>query len=225
MTLPNPIIEREARTGQEGFVHYLFTCLLLGDRPPGGNRGHGLSERGECLLSAIDECCFGTASIAEAQVIWEMQLDRRHVEEGLRYPDIGVLTPDRLLLFELKTQPGSVREGQVEEYLERGLHQFPDHQVDLVYLTRDRIAGSPPLTDRSRYSNVTWAYVADLVEHAWPEIVDQESALAHYFADYLKDRLPDRSTVPSPRPPTKPTLPPARLAPGPGCRRRGRGRP
>lgn len=198
MTLPNPILEREARAGQEGFVHYLFTCLLLGGRPPGGNQGCGPSARGGRLLAAIDERCFDIepAPLGSAQsVIWEMQLDRRHPDEGLRYPDIGVLAEDRLILFELKTQPGSVREGQVEEYLDRGLHHFPGHQVDLIYLTRDRIAGITPLTDRSRYANLTWAQVGPFVDRIWPEIVDEESALAHYFADYLRDRLADRAVT------------------------------
>lgn len=197
MALPNPILEREARTGQEGFVHYLFTCLLIGGRPPGGNRGQKPSGLGERLLTAIDEECFGSGSLRCPEVIWEMQLDRRIPEEGLRYPDIGVVTDARLLLFELKTQPGSVREGQVEEYLERGLHHFPSRQVDLVYLTRDRIAGSPPLTPRSRYANITWGQIAPVIETVWPDIVDEESALAHYFAGYLRERLPDRSVVAS----------------------------
>ena len=189
VSLPNPIVEREARSGQEGFVHYLFTCLLLGCRPPGGNKPARLSGRGLELLSAIDTLCFGGHPGGEVELIWEMRLEGRTPDEGVGYPDLGVVSAERLLLFELKTQPGSAREGQVEGYLQRGLHHHPDRAVDLVYLTRDPTVGEPPLTDRSRYANCTWSDVVPLIEGVWPAVIDEESALAQVFAGYLSDKL------------------------------------
>lgn len=86
MSLPNPIVEREARSGQEGFVHYLFTCLLLGGRPPGENRPARLSEGGLELLSAIDALCFddhpagGGAANASGNYSTEVPAPRRRVD-------------------------------------------------------------------------------------------------------------------------------------------------
>ena len=98
-----------------------------------------------------------------------------------------MLWPNFLLLFELKTEKGSIRKGQVDEQLELALHNYPGHRVALIYVTKDAISGSPPLTERSSYANVTWQEVAPLIHSVWSSDDGAETAIATLFAEYLTE--------------------------------------
>ena len=75
---------------------------------------------------------------------WEFRLAARHDGEDNGWPDLAAVWPDRVLLFELKTEPGSVRDGPGHRYLDLALHHFRTSRVDLLYLTRDRVPTALP---------------------------------------------------------------------------------
>jgi hypothetical protein len=110
--------------------------------------------------------------------------------------------PERVLLFEPKTEPGSVLEGEVDRYLDLALHHFPTARVDLLYITRDRVPTAPPgLPARARYATTTWDVVAEHIEATWAEALDPDGAAARVFVQHLRttiivaDARPDAFTA------------------------------
>lgn len=102
---------------------------------------------------------------------------------------LAALWSDRTLLFELKTEPGSVRDGQVDSYVARALRQV-DHQVDFVYLTRDEVVGAPSgEPDRFRYATMTWLDLLDVLAD-WAEgAPDEEQQLAAFLDEFVRGEL------------------------------------
>jgi hypothetical protein len=193
--MPDPVVERARRQSREGFIQYLVACLVLGARPRGWNKPDPPSGAGLALLEAIDRQCFGESWSAEPRFAWEHVLPADE-SGGYLWPDFAALWPDRTLLFELKTESGSLREGQVDEYLKRALHQN-SHQVDLIYLTRDEVRGSPPLEPvRSRYANITWNQLLNLLRNwAASHAPEEERALVDFLQEFVTGELYEGRTV------------------------------
>jgi hypothetical protein len=165
MALPNPIIERERKKHtREGFSQYLLPSLILGEGPKKWNTPYRMWPYGLKVVADLCTKAFdGAAGPGDGRFYWEFRLEAPASPAG-RWPDLATQTEDRLILFELKTEAGSIREGQVDEYLELARAQFPDLHVDTLYLTRDPVADAPVLPDRARYGNLTWAEVAAILE-------------------------------------------------------------
>lgn len=193
--MPEAVGERARRKSREGYVQYLLACLVLGGRPRGWNKPDSPSRAGSALLQAIDRRCFGDAWVGPSRFAWEHILPADGTGTNL-WPDYAALWADRTLLFELKTEAGSVREGQVDAYLERALRQT-DHQVDFVYITRDPVAGVPPLDpSRSRYVAITWHDLLELlVSWALAEAPEEEKELALFIDDFVNGELYEGRTV------------------------------
>ena len=190
MIIPNLLMEFEKfRHTREGFVQIILASQLIGERPVKWNTPYPLGQFGSDLLKAIYATRFQLdLSLAEAQVFWEFKLPLQR-NEGNRWPDLAVQTRERLILFELKTEDGSIREGQVDEYLMLGRERYPDIDVDMIYITTNRIDGEPPPDLRSHYCNMTWTAVAAL-ERGLPQptAVDQQAILAmtYYYFEGLQ---------------------------------------
>ncbi len=210
MTLPNPLIERERRKEREGFVQYLLACLILGGKPPGWNKASRPSEQGLDFLRKLDERCFGSCRSGFPEFYWEFELPSRKEVEPNRWPDLAAKYENRLVLFELKTEPGSVREGQVDEQIDLALFNYPDFAVDMIYLTRDAVVSAPEPRDRSRYANIRWCDVAPMIQTGWAK--DKANGFyAQMFAEYLLSTFPPKA-LRKRRKGTSPAGPPAASA-------------
>jgi hypothetical protein len=190
MSLPDPDVERLklAKAGREWFAQYLLASLLLGQPPRRLNTANRPVDRGHQLLRRLDP--WSDPAAPAPDVFWEFRLDALDAGKENRWPDLAARWPNRLLLLELKTEPGSVRERQVDEYLALGLHNFPDLRVDLLYLTRDRVPSAPHgLPDWARYATMTWNVVADAIDAAWADAPGGDGERAQRFAIWLREEL------------------------------------
>ncbi len=200
MALFDPVAERQRRRSREGYIQYLLACLILGRRPDGWNKPVRPSTRGARLLEAVDATAFGSAGVgAAAAFTWEFILTGRGGGELNAWPDLASQWDHRLLLFELKTEPGSHREGQVDWYLDLGLHHHggKGRQVDLIYLTRDEVAGSPAdLPENARYANLTWMAVNELLRTWADEVANpEERAFAEFLIEFVEAELNEGRTM------------------------------
>jgi hypothetical protein len=200
MPVPEPERERQrlAKAGREYYAQFMLACLVLGDRPPGWNVAAQPSDQGMRLLERIDP--FPVGAMGRPDFYWEFRLAARHDGEDNGWPDLAAVWPERVLLFELKTEPGSVREGQVDRYLDLALHHFPSARVDLLYITRDRVPSVPPgLPARARYATTTWDLIADHIEATWADPPGPDGGAAQVFVQHLRTIItagtrPDTST-------------------------------
>jgi hypothetical protein len=214
MSLPDPDVERLklAKAGREWFAQYLLASMLLGQPPRRLNTAYRPVDRGHQLLRRLDPWSDRVAPTPD--VFWEFRLDALLPGKENRWPDLAARWPSRLLLLELKTEPGSVRERQVDEYLALGLYNFPDLRVDLLYLTRDRVPSAPDgLPDRARYATTTWDVVADAIEAVWADAPDGDGERAQRFAIWLREELLTGAPWPSAARATPVTAPPTVTAP------------
>jgi hypothetical protein len=190
MSLPDPAVERLklAKAGREWFAQYLLASLLLGQPPRRLNTAYRPVDRGHQLLRRLDPWSDPVAPAPD--VFWEFRLDALLASKGNRWPDLAARWPNRLLLIELKTEPGSVRKRQVDEYLALGLHNFPDLLVDLLYVTRDRVPSAPHgLANRARYATTTWDVIADAIDVVWADAPGGDGERAQRFAIWLREEL------------------------------------
>ncbi|MFC4529344.1 hypothetical protein [Sphaerisporangium dianthi] len=190
MGIPDPDIERSklARAGREWFAQLMLASLLIGDRPARMNTPYAICPQGRVLLDLLDPN--HRAGGSQPTVYWEFKLDALRPGQQNRWPDLALRWPDRVLLVELKTETGSVRERQVDEYLQLGLHHYPDAFVDLLYITRDRVPSSPSgLPERAQYATTTWAQVADAIRSSWIDADADGRLHASRFATWLKADL------------------------------------
>lgn len=192
MPIPNPAAERERlfKAGREWFVQMMLACLVLEDRPTRMNTAHSPSARGISLLRRLDEIAFDAAREGVPEFYWEYRLlAREGVDSSNGWPDLAAIWRGRTLLFELKTEAGSIREGQVDWYIQLGRHHRPRGEVDLVYLTRDPVDSPPKLPDGCQYANVTWSQVVHPIRDVWASAPDDVRVPALGFAGYLAEQL------------------------------------
>jgi hypothetical protein len=199
---PNVIAERGRmwRQGREAYAQRVLSMLLFGGVPPKRNHPGRSSINGAALLSAVNSALFGEPCAPPEELYEEFRLSKRPEDRENGWPDIAALWPERILLLELKTEAGSHRDGQVDWYLELGAYNYPSRQIDLIYLTTDPISSEPlAAPPGSRYRNMTWRQVADLIETLWGAIAGLEAANALVAAQYLRG-LGRAQDVPAERP-------------------------
>lgn len=204
--LPNLLVERDRRKSREGFAQHALASFMVGGPIARQNTPHSLCEQGRRLIERLDTELFGRPHPGTSELFVEFKLSGRDEGEGNGYPDLALLWSNRLLVTELKTEPGSVREGQVDQYAELAVHHHPELQVDVLYLTRDEV-DSPPPVGGVGYANVTWERLGPWIQDAWHDATDEDHLAAALFTDYIDQVLragrflpppsptPDRSTV------------------------------
>jgi hypothetical protein len=177
------------RGTREGYAQYLLACLILGRRPPAWNAPASPSVNGKRLLDMIDGRCFVNQVSELPDFYWEFELKAIGPWLKKGWPDLAASWPERKLLLELKTEPGSHRDGQVDQYLSQARLNHPQCSIDLIYLTRDPIIGSPALPDdRIRYANITWSEIADMLELIFKQnSSDDEQRIATHLAAVVRN--------------------------------------
>ncbi len=189
MSFVNVIDERERIQGSEGYAQYILASLIMGCPPPGYNKGRTPSESGQQLIERIWNRCFGgDLNETVENFFWEFCLNSIKPDDPDRWPDLAAITPSRVILFELKTLSGSIREGQVDEQIQLGKYNHPESLVDMIYITADPVEGSPDLPSGCSYSNVTWSGVAEDIAAIWNQQRGPESDVARQYLDYLNRR-------------------------------------
>lgn len=188
--LPNLMVEQDVRywvsQSREVFVQHAVASLLVAGTVQGWNRPHELAEEGLSFIDRLDGELFpprrktGTPAF---YVNLALHPGEGSAEGGL--PDLAVLWRDRLLLVELKTEPGSETEGQIDKYAALGTHHYPGHVVDLVYLT-PREMGRPPRAPGVGYANVTLATAGPWLQAAWKDAAAEDAWAVDQFVDYLR---------------------------------------
>lgn len=189
MDFPNLLWLRELRwkQGREGFAQYALACLFLGGPPLGWNRPRRLSMEGKRLLSLLDEK-YAQNSGTDPDFFWEFKLGKFPEDRENGWPDLALIWDDRVLIFELKTEAGSHRVGQIDWYMRLAVDRFSDRAIDLVYLTVDPIEAAPKEIPKGvSYHNRLWTEVAEAIDASWQEDSDPMSSNARVFAGYLRD--------------------------------------
>ena len=97
----------------------------------------------------------------------ELDLPPRVESEPGGAPDWAVLSPHRLWLIELKTEAASHRPHQIPYYFQLGAHHFPEHSVDVTYVTGPLTKPAPQTGEDRRYAHLTWDAVIPLASETW----------------------------------------------------------
>ena len=175
---------RRLKLGREEYCQRLLTMLILDADYPRWNTQSTPSTAGLTFLRALDALSFGAPDVPDtAAFVDELDLPRRDEDEPGCAPDYGVLMPGRLWIIELKTERGSQRSGQVEDYFELGRHHHPELRVDLTYLTPGMSAVTPAVPDGSRFAQVTWEQVMPLIDGVWSGATGVTADLHDALAD------------------------------------------
>ena len=201
------------RLGREEFLQRLLTTLIVGGTYPRWNTRSTPTPQGAHFLRRLDELSFEQAAPAGPQVfIDELELKPRTESEPGGAPDWAVLSQDRLWLIELKTEAASHRPHQIPYYFQLGAHHFPEHTVDVTYITGPLMKPAPGTDERHRYAHVRWESVLPLVAETWGEdrrpevrrlvdvVQDAGSSLDERWADW-RGRFTGQTTAPLSRPP------------------------
>ena len=177
--LLNGICERERIQSSEGFAQNVLTSLVVGGQLPCYNKPRSPSALGRKLLRSMWQASFG-ANLPENvfEFTREFCLPSQREEDPDRWPDLAASTSLRLILFELKTISGSMRESQIGEQIELARHNYPDKHVDMIYLTAEPVEDAPALDDRSSYANLLWVQVAASIHEIWTGMAGPEGDLA-----------------------------------------------
>jgi len=163
--LPDPDAERSRLQGLESWAHYMLSSILAGRRPPGWNQPHRPSPTGTEAIRSVDEMLFNEYRPDVPDIYWEYRLTKRPQDKQNGWPDIGLVWPDRIILVELKTDPGSIRDGQLDWYTKLAATNYPSRQIDLLSITRDPVPDPPPeMATEARYANLTWKDLAQVFD-------------------------------------------------------------
>jgi hypothetical protein len=156
------------RLGREEFLQRLLTTLIVGGTYPRWNRRSTPTDQGRRFLQGLDELSFGDAAPAETAVfVDELDLQPRAESEPGGAPDWAVIWPRRLWLVELKTEVASHRRHQIPYYLKLAAHHFPEHAIDVTYVTAPFSPPAPQTGQDQRYAHVTWDAVVPIVSRVW----------------------------------------------------------
>jgi hypothetical protein len=187
---PNVISERLRlwKQGRDAYVHRILTLLFIGRSPDPWNLPCRLSANGARFLKLVDEVLFGEEWETPEEFYWEYKLLKRPEDKEHGWPDFAALWTDRVLLIELRTEVGAHRDAQVEWYLGLGAHNYQGRAVDLIHVTPEpaTTGNRPPLPERARIRNCSWAELSKMIEVAWGKVPGQEAANAQVFAHYLQ---------------------------------------
>lgn len=197
---------RSTGLGREEFVQKLLSTLIVGHERHRWNVPETPSERGLQFLNALVGAYFEGLVLEDPSFVDEYEFPRRHDDERSGWPDQAVVTPDLLVLIELKTEIQSHRSDQLPHYLDLAAHHHhPDRHVALLYLTPPMEAAEPSLLPGgSRYGHATWGQVAPLIERRWAgSPVEWERTVADrllWWLDAVETQHPPpaREAVPQP---------------------------
>jgi hypothetical protein len=163
---PGALLARSG-CGREEILQRLVTMLILGLYPRWDSRTPPTHD-GLRFLDMLDELAYGESGGLDGAVfIDEFKLPARPVDNESAWPDYAVLTDDRLWIIELKTERGSHRPTQLPWYVELARHHYPDHRLDLTYLTGSFTYPPVEMPAGSRYAHLAWADVLPLVSAVW----------------------------------------------------------
>ena len=152
------------RLGREEFLQRLLTTLIVGGTYPRWNSRSTPTPQGAHFLRRLDELSFGEAAPAGPQVfVDELDLQPRVESEPGGAPDWALISQNRLWLIELKTEAASHRPHQIPYYFQLGAHHFPEHSVDVTYVTGQLTKPAPTTGTDQRYAHLTWDDVVPLV--------------------------------------------------------------
>ena len=156
------------RLGREEFIQRLLTTLIVGGTYPRWNSRSTPTAEGRRFLHGLDAMSFGESAAADAMVfVDELDLRPRVESEPGGAPDWAVIWPHRLWLIELKTEATSHRPHQIPYYFQLGAHHFPEHSVDVTYVTGPLTRPAPQTGPDRRYAHLTWEDVVPLVTQTW----------------------------------------------------------
>lgn len=188
--LPDPADIRDRRRhSREECIQELLAALVVAGNPPRWNTPAIPTDRGLQLLTTMAGRTLSprvTGPVHGLRFFNEFGLPRRHDAEAAGWPDFAVLAPDRLTLIELKTEPSSHRPGQLAHYADLATHHYPQHELDLVYLT-------PPLRAAARldpvpHRHLGWEVVAQGLRSVWDRTAPpDETATATAVLELLDD--------------------------------------
>ncbi|KQV19271.1 hypothetical protein ASE03_00510 [Kitasatospora sp. Root187] len=181
------LLSREVREGREAVVQRALSSLMLGHEPRRWNEADTPTARGRRFVALLDAAAFGEVRPGPVRLVDEFELPSRDGAERAGWPDFALLWDDRILLIELKAEPGSHSPGQCERYLSLARHHHPGRQVDLLYVTPTMavkaLSGAP---EGCHYVHTTWAAVLPHIAEAWAGTEARaESELATFLGDYL----------------------------------------
>jgi hypothetical protein len=166
---PDELLGR-LKLGREEYAQRLITALIVDGPYPRWNTSSTPSERGRAFLDRLEELSFGGSGPWHDPVfIDEFDLPRRHDDERGCAPDWALRDASRLCMIELKTEAGSHRADQLPTYFELARHHYPEHRIDLTYLTGPLRKDPPAVPGGSRYAHLTWGQVLPLVYYIWGE--------------------------------------------------------
>ncbi len=78
----------------------------------------------------------------------------------------------------------------MDEYIQLGLHHYPDIRVDFLYITRDRVPQAPTgLPERTHYRTTTWEHVAQAISTAWDDAHGDDGLHAARFVNWIRTDL------------------------------------
>lgn len=160
---------RRLKLGREEFCQRLLTMLIL-ERPyPRWNTRSAPSERGLAFLRQLDALSFGSADLPDNGIsfIDEFELPSRDGVEPGCAPDYAVVDESRVWIIELKTESSSHRADQVPSYFAFARHHYPDHRIDLTYLSPPHRGSALHAADGTRFAHLTWNDVLPLVDEGW----------------------------------------------------------
>ena len=190
------------RTSREVSVQEALAFLITG-RKPAWFLSYDPTARGAEFLRAVWDNAFGDRP--EEPFDWfvseyalPVPLEWRE-EIGLTYgcPDFACRSGDRILVLELKTEPGSYRKRQMPDYLRLARHKHPIEALDVALLGPVATGDTPTCDDRQRYAELTWLQVPELLEQVFSDDVTAMS-LARFLTNGLA--LPSRQAVPKAAP-------------------------
>lgn len=156
-------------SSREESIQQVLARLLVG-HSPSDFLPYSPTPAGERLARAVWETAFGDPPERVDWVTSEYSLPvphewRAEINLSYRCPDFAFGAANRILLLELKTEWGSYKRAQVFDFLRLARRLHPDASIDLVLL-EERLRGAAFETDaRQRYTEMTWAQIADLMRH------------------------------------------------------------
>lgn len=177
---------RRLRLGREEYCQRLLTMLILDGPYPRWNTRSTPSAEGVAFLRDLDVLSFGTSDVrAGALFVDELELPSRDGVEPGCAPDYAVLTESRLWIIELKTEASSHRADQVPSYFAYALHHYPDHVVDLTYISPPHRGDAPVPPPGSSFRHLTWEEVMPLVHAHWRATRGVQARLVEALAQAL----------------------------------------
>lgn len=194
------------RTSREVSVQEILAFLITG-RKAAWLLPYDPTDDGATFLRALWAKAFGNAPdgpfdwfVSEYELPVPLEW-RDEIGFTYRCPDLACRSADRILIVELKTEPGSYRRRQMSDYLRLARSKHPTERLDVGLLGPVRASDAPACDDRQRYAELTWSEIPQLLTGSFPGNVTG-SGLAHFLTDGLT--LPSQPGVaPSSRAPSK----------------------